>query len=110
MRLSDFSTLTFDCYGTLIDWESGIFQALGRGSSGQGRPRARPHPGSLRADRMAQQAATPTLRYSELLVEVHRGLAERVDIAPDPAAAKAFGASVKDWPAFPDFWARRSPI
>ena len=28
MRLSDFSTLTFDCYGTLIDWEAGIVTAL----------------------------------------------------------------------------------
>ncbi len=28
MRLTDFRVLTFDCYGTLIDWESGIFTAL----------------------------------------------------------------------------------
>ena len=28
--LSDFTTLTFDCYGTLIDWESGILAALHR--------------------------------------------------------------------------------
>ena len=28
MRLTDFTTLTFDCYGTLIDWESGIYAAL----------------------------------------------------------------------------------
>ncbi|MEA2782002.1 MAG: 2-haloacid dehalogenase, partial [Rhodospirillaceae bacterium] len=28
MRLTDFKVLTFDCYGTLIDWESGMFDAL----------------------------------------------------------------------------------
>jgi len=28
MKLSDFSALSFDCYGTLIDWESGIVGAL----------------------------------------------------------------------------------
>jgi FMN phosphatase YigB (HAD superfamily) len=28
MRLSDYSVLTFDCYGTLIDWETGIGEAL----------------------------------------------------------------------------------
>ena len=28
MELSDFSVLTFDCYGTLIDWESGIWDAM----------------------------------------------------------------------------------
>jgi FMN phosphatase YigB (HAD superfamily) len=28
MRISDFSTLTFDCYGTLVDWETGMYAAL----------------------------------------------------------------------------------
>ena len=28
MKLTDFSALTFDCYGTLIDWETGIAAAL----------------------------------------------------------------------------------
>jgi len=28
MRLSDFKALTFDCYGTLIDWEAGILNEL----------------------------------------------------------------------------------
>ena len=28
MRLTDFKALTFDCYGTLIDWETGIFTGL----------------------------------------------------------------------------------
>jgi FMN phosphatase YigB (HAD superfamily) len=27
MRLSDFKVLTFDCYGTLIDWETGMVGA-----------------------------------------------------------------------------------
>ncbi len=30
MRLTDFKALTFDCYGTLIDWEAGMMQALNR--------------------------------------------------------------------------------
>ncbi len=28
MKLTDFDTLTFDCYGTLIDWERGIGDEL----------------------------------------------------------------------------------
>ena len=28
MKLTDFDTLTFDCYGTLIDWESGMVEGL----------------------------------------------------------------------------------
>jgi 2-haloacid dehalogenase len=28
INLADFALLTFDCYGTMIDWESGIFAGL----------------------------------------------------------------------------------
>jgi 2-haloacid dehalogenase len=28
LNFDDFQVLTFDCYGTLIDWESGIWEAL----------------------------------------------------------------------------------
>jgi 2-haloacid dehalogenase/putative hydrolase of the HAD superfamily len=103
MRLSDYSVLTFDCYGTLIDWETGIGEALTPWLERSGV--------RLERDRMleafaqlesAQQEATPAMRYPELLAEVHRGLAERFGIAPDADSAAAFGSSVGDWPAFPD--------
>lgn len=103
MRLSDFSVLTFDCYGTLIDWETGIFRALSPWLERAGVDLERDQVLEAFAQtESAQQAATPAMRYADLLAEVHRGLAERFGIAPDLAAAKQFGASVKDWPAFPD--------
>jgi 2-haloalkanoic acid dehalogenase type II len=103
MRLADYSVLTFDCYGTLIDWESEIAQALGPWLERAG----------VRADRQQilaafaeaeapQQAATPGLLYPELLARVHRAIATQFGLAPDPEAAHAFGNSIKDWPAFPD--------
>jgi 2-haloacid dehalogenase len=103
MRLSDFSVLTFDCYGTLIDWETGISEALApwlvRAGVSLGRDQILEVFAQLES---AQQAATPSLRYPQLLAEVHRRLAERFGIAPDPKAAERFGASVGNWPAFPD--------
>ena len=103
MRLSDFSALTFDCYGTLIDWETGIGEALAPWLERAGvrleRDRVLEAFAQLES---AQQAATPAMRYPELLAEVHRGLALRFGIPPDDAAAAAFGASVGNWPAFPD--------
>jgi 2-haloacid dehalogenase len=103
MRLSDFSVLTFDCYGTLIDWETGISEALGpwlvRAGVSLGRDQILEAFAELEP---AQQVATPSMRYPELLAEVHRGLAERFGIAPDPKAAERFGASVGTWPAFAD--------
>ena len=103
MRLTDFKVLTFDCYGTLIDWESGIHAALqpllSRLSDPPGRDAALEVFGALEA---RQEAATPGLVYSELLAVVHGQLAAQWGAAPDAAADAAFGASVPDWPAFPD--------
>lgn len=103
MRLSDFSVLTFDCYGTLIDWETGIGEALvpwlAQAGISPERDQVLETFGQLES---AQQTMTPGMRYPELLAEVHRGLAERFSIAPDSQAAREFGASVGNWPAFPD--------
>jgi len=102
MRLSDFKVLSFDCYGTLIDWETGIWAAL--------QPLAEKAGGKVREAALtrfghhesAQEAETPSLKYSELLVRVHARLAAEWGVAADPAADLVFGASVGDWPAFPD--------
>jgi 2-haloalkanoic acid dehalogenase type II len=103
MRLSDFRVLTFDCYGTLIDWESGIWSALqpllGKGGAAPGRNQALE---VFARFETAQEAQTPGLRYSELLARVHRRLAEEWGIAASDEEHRAFGRSVPDWPAFPD--------
>ena len=103
MRLHDFKVLTFDCYGTLIDWESGIFTALqpllARAKSGLGRDAVLEAFGRHES---AQEAATPAMIYSTLLATVHRRLADEWKVAPDPAEDTRFGASVPDWPAFAD--------
>ena len=103
MRLSDFDTLSFDCYGTLIDWETGIISAL----SGL---LARASVGLTRDEVLAaharheseQQLWTPTMPYSALLAVVFKRLAEDWDIAATPAEAAAYGRSVGAWPPFPD--------
>ena len=101
MRLSDFTTLSFDCYGTLIDWEAGLSAAL-RGL----RDRAGVEEEALlEAYAHAEHAVeeeNPGLRYSELLTKVQERLSRELGVEPDAAAAQAFGQSVGDWPAFPD--------
>lgn len=103
MRLSDFRVLTFDCYGTLIDWEGGIHAALApllaRGDGRMGRDAALEAFARLEAE---QEAATPTMIYSDLLAEVHRRLAREWGLPAEEADHRRFGASVPDWPAFPD--------
>ena len=103
-QLSAFQVLTFDCYGTLIDWETGICQALGPWLEAQGVRITRDELlAAFAAAEAPQQEATPDLRYPELLARVHGAVARHFGVAADPAAAQAFGGSVRDWPAFPDF-------
>ena len=101
--LRDYEALSFDCYGTLIDWESGIWEALQPLLEANGRD-------VVRADLLAefgriesaQEAATPDMRYPNLLAVVHRDLAGALGLETTDALDLAFGASVPRWPAFPD--------
>jgi len=103
MKLTDFKMLSFDTYGTLIDWESGIHNAL--------QPLLDKLPLKLERDEvlelfaeyeLAQQRAEPTQIYSSLLADVARAIAQKWQIKISDAEAVAFGRSVKDWPAFED--------
>lgn len=103
MPLADYSVLTFDCYGTLIDWETGIFDAL--------RPLV--ERSDIPVDRekvletfarheSAQEAETPTMKYSDLLTVVHRRIAAEWGTKTTFDEDQRFGLSVPDWPAFSD--------
>lgn len=103
MKLTDFKALTFDCYGTLIDWETGIWNALqpliSAGRLTITREEALNQFGRFETD---QELETPSLRYSTLLAAVHARLAKAWGIAIHSDLNERFGGSVPDWPAFPD--------
>ncbi len=103
MKLTDFKVLTFDCYGTLIDWETGIYDALqpllARHASGLTRDQALEIYARHESD---QQERTPAMPYSQLLSEVYKRLANEWAIPVTNAQANIFGASIPDWPEFPD--------
>ncbi len=103
MKLSDFSALSFDCYGTLIDWESGIVTALVPLLSRAGADLQRDAIlAAFARFEVRQQEATPDMLYADLLANVHAQLAEAWQVPADPAEDAAFGRSIGDWPAFPD--------
>jgi 2-haloacid dehalogenase len=99
---SAFDALTFDCYGTLIDWEAGILAAL--------RPVLEAHGADAGDEALleafavheAELEAGPYLRYAEVLAGCLRALGEELAFAPTQAELDTFGRSVADWPAFPD--------
>ena len=101
MSLLDYDTLTFDCYGTLIDWEAGILQAVTANLPGADRSADEVLETFARFE-SEEEAASPTTAYPEILARVYRRLAEEWSLEADERGAEVFGASVSDWPAFPD--------
>ena len=97
-----FTHLTFDCYGTLIDWERGILAAL--------RPMLDRHAIALSDDQILEyfgeleSAAErgPYRRYRDVLATVMDGFGARLGFAPSADERAALAASVGDWPPFPD--------
>jgi 2-haloacid dehalogenase len=97
-----FEALTFDCYGTLIDWERGILHALDdllgdriasidpdRLLEAYGRFESEAEAGDHRA-------------YRAVLEDVARAFGREYDASVDDAAAARFAASVGAWPPFAD--------
>jgi putative hydrolase of the HAD superfamily len=103
MKLTDFKALTFDCYGTLIDWESGMVEALRPLTSRVTRELS--HDGILEAHarhESSQQLQTPAKIYSDLLAVVYRRIAEEWGVAASWDECLAYGRSIRHWPAFAD--------
>jgi 2-haloacid dehalogenase len=101
----DFSrktVLTFDCYGTLIDWEAGILAAVQPVLRAHGRELADEHILESYARLESAAEAGPYRPYRQILADVMRGLSEHVGFTASPAEAEALAASVGEWPPFAD--------
>lgn len=96
-----FQAITFDCYGTLIDWETGLLNAL--------RPVLRAHSANLDDQQilaiygeLEPQAQNPYRRYREVLAEVARGFGQRLGFTVSNTEAESLASSLKNWLPFPD--------
>jgi 2-haloacid dehalogenase len=102
LDFSRFTTLTFDCYGTLIDWETGIVNALRPLLARYGVESSDDALLELFGELESEIEAGPYLPYREVLARVAARMGERLGFAPTAAECATFGASVGDWPPFPD--------
>ena len=103
MNLSDFDALSFDCYGTLIDWETGIAAELRRWADARGLAVTDAELLTAYSTHEADaEAEHPTALYPEILARSMRALGAQLSVPVSGGEAEAFGASVPDWPAFPD--------
>lgn len=100
---NEVQALTFDCYGTLIDWESGITAALAPVLRDRG---AIP----FSVDQLLQAYAAaesriesgPYLPYRQVLAQVTRELADQFRATLAPGDDALLVSSIRNWPAFPD--------
>jgi 2-haloacid dehalogenase len=102
LEYAQFDALTFDCYGTLIDWETGILAGLRPALETGG---VDPPDDAILAVYSGIEAALeagPYQRYRTILEEAHGQVCRRFGVTPNADAARAFGGSVGAWPAFPD--------
>jgi 2-haloacid dehalogenase len=97
LDLTRFKVLTFDCYGTMIDWEAGIFSAL--------RPILAAHNQSI-PDRTLLELYSELelkaeqgeyLRYRDVLQSVVRGFGERLGFSPTDAEVRSLPESLANW-------------
>ncbi len=97
-----FAVLTFDCYGTLIDWETGILNAL--------RPVLAAHGCTPESETIletfglleAKAEAGEYKSYKDILRLVMAGFGESFEFTPTDQELELLVRSLKDWPPFPD--------
>lgn len=97
-----FDVVTFDCYGTLIDWESGIREAFAAEARRMGVPVDAERALALYVEIEAQVEAEPYRRYREVLAETARRIAGRLGWPLPAARADFLPASLPSWRPFPD--------
>jgi 2-haloacid dehalogenase len=102
LSLDRFDVLSFDCYGTLIDWEAGLLAAL--------RPILDAHGAKIGDEPLLEAFARHETRlesgaylpYREVLAGALRGIAAELGFEPSAAELRALAESVGEWPPFED--------
>jgi 2-haloacid dehalogenase len=102
MDFSAFTTITFDCYGTLIDWEAGLLPALRRVLFAHKQTLTDEAVLELYGEFEAQAETGPYQSYRDVLESVVRQFGERCGFHPRPAELRSLHESVPAWPPFPD--------
>ncbi|MBT5433858.1 MAG: HAD hydrolase-like protein [Alphaproteobacteria bacterium] len=98
-----FRAVTFDCYGTLIDWDNGIGLWLENWASFKGIVAATPDLlEEFAGYQRAEQARTPFQPYRTVLGNALRAMGSRAGISVSDGEADEFAATAGTWPPFDD--------
>jgi 2-haloacid dehalogenase len=102
LDLTRFKVLTFDCYGTMIDWESGIFAALRPILAAHNHPISDASVLDLYSELELEAEQGEYLRYRDVLQSVVRGFGKRLGFSPTEAEVRSLPESLPNWQPFSD--------
>jgi len=102
LDFTNFQLFTFDCYGTLIDWETGIFSALRPILAAHGKDISDSALLELYGELEAEAEAGEYSTYRNVLQRVVCGIGQRLGFAPSEAEARSLPESIANWQPFPD--------
>jgi 2-haloacid dehalogenase len=102
MSFDSIRLITFDCYGTLIDWESGMLAALRPLFSHDGCKVGDAQILELYGEIEAEFESGPYLPYREILSRTAQGIGQRLGIKVPAAEGSAFAQSLTRWKPFSD--------
>jgi len=97
-----YDVITFDCYGTLIDWEGGISTAFASAAAAETRQLDRTQMLKAYAELEPSVEAAPYRRYRDVLTETAQRVAERLGWPLSREGAHFLAESLPGWPAFAD--------
>jgi 2-haloalkanoic acid dehalogenase type II len=101
--LAGFDALSFDCYGTLIDWEAGIAAVLGPWAQSRGLEMSDEALLTAYSGHEARaEAQHPGELYPAILTRALRGLGDELGAEVSDEDAQRLARSVPDWPPFGD--------
>ncbi len=100
--MGPYDLVTFDCYGTLIDWERGISDALRPVLRSMGKNLSAEEILAAFAAREHAEQKGPFRRYRQVLERTAISIGASFGVKLSQEEARAFGASVPNWPPFPD--------
>lgn len=97
-----FQVLTFDCYGTLVDWETGILSALKPLLADHGKSVPDAEILELYGEFEAQAEAGPYCSYREVLQSVIRAFGKHLSFTATTEQVDSLSSSVPHWRPWPD--------
>jgi len=97
-----FEILTFDCYGTLIDWEAGILSVLHQILSNHGKEIDDATLLQLYGDFEQRAEEAPFQPYREVLASVVRQFGKELGFTPTPEEVRSLPDSLSKWRPWPD--------